>query len=545
MKMNKRIPSGFKTKTLKQTRESLKLCNVMAKIMEKYGFRLTAISALYPMSESFPRVGADDRFKLVDSTGDVLCVASDQVTGMLNATERDLERLCSFGEVYKFGGESKNEMQFASLLAGFSGLEAECEMITSGISLMRELGVECGKIILTNTTILQGIAEVYLNGKADFDVIRRVLNGEDYEFKTDTDIALKKLLVETASTKGNIKVLEGVAEKLKNPTSVSGIYALLELSKMLDELGLNSLVEFDLSIIGQIYDSGTVFKLCDAAGNVFIEGGRHDFFREGGVVRAVSIRINPDKILEVHPLLAAVPQCDAVIAIADGIKALKCAYRLKNSLTDNNLSVTLLYRTGKREAVEYANAFDIESVIYIDERGNIIDVERPYVAPQAPVEERESVPAPVSVEEPAPVEAPAPISELGNETNEVADEPVEETTAATVEETLPATKSASKTNVKSTPKTGASAKPAQKANATKPAPTTETKPTPKTGAKSAPKTGEKPAPKTDAKPAPKTGAKPASKTETKSTPKTGTKPAPKTETQSKTASKTGTQKKNK
>lgn len=376
MKMNKKIPSGFKTKTLKETRESLKLCNVMAKIMEKYGFKLTAISALYPMSESFPRVGADDRFKLVDSTGEVLCVASDQVTGMLNATERDLERLCSFGEVYRFNGESKNELQFASLLSGFSGFEAECEMITSGISLMRELGVECGKIILTNTTILQGIAEVYLNGKADFDVIRRVINGEDYEFKTDTDIALKKLILETAATKGNAEVLEGVAEKVKNPTSVSGIFALTELSKMLDELGLNGLVEFDLSIIGQIYDNGTVFKLCDAAGNVFIEGGRHDFFREGGVVRAVSFRINPDEILKIHPLLAAVPQSDAVIAVADGIKALKSAYRLKNSLTDNNLSVVLLYRTGKEEAVEYANVFGIESVIYIDERGAIIDVEK-------------------------------------------------------------------------------------------------------------------------------------------------------------------------
>lgn len=375
MKMNKRMPTGFKNQNLQSVRERIKLCSVMARIMEKHGFKHTEVTALYPISESFPREGQDGRFKLVDATGEVLCVLEDAVTGLLNAAETDLERLCTYAEVYNFAGKERNVSEFAALLTGFAGFEAECEMISVGLAVMKELGVKCSKIVLGNTNVLKGIAEVYLNTKVDRETIDRILFGEDFKAaKTDVDYALERLLKETAQVKGDLEAIHGVAEKVGNPKSVNGLLTLLELSKLLEDLGYGDMIEFDLSLTGASYDNGTVFRLCDAENNVLMEGGRHDFIREGGVCRAVSLRANPDKILALHPLKSRIINNDAVIGMSDGINALKSAYRLKNSLTDNNLSVAVLYRTSKEATVAYAKAYGIASVIFIEEDGKIINL---------------------------------------------------------------------------------------------------------------------------------------------------------------------------
>lgn len=362
------IPKGFKKYDENISLARIKLCDKITKALEKHGYKEITLSAVYPTSESFP-YDNDFRFKLIDSEGDVLCLTEDAVTGLLNAAEGGLERLCAFTEVYRFKGTVKNDYRYAAILTGFAGVEAEAELISVGLSTLRELGIPCSKIVLGNTTVLQGLAEFFVNGKVDKTQINKILEGE---LITDADYALKKLFQDTVPGKGDISAIRVAAEKITNGTSVNGLRNLIELSQILGEYGLDDLVEFDLNIMGQDYDNGTVFVLFDEAGNPIISGGRHDLIRTDSILRAVSMRISPDAILAAYPsFLAAIPIANAVIGVADGIIALKSAYRLKNSLAENNLSAVALYRTDRDSTVAYAKAFGIESAVFVDGEGNI------------------------------------------------------------------------------------------------------------------------------------------------------------------------------
>lgn len=345
----------------------LRLGRAFTAILSKLGFKERVVSSLYPISESFAGKSGD-RLKLVDGDGEVLCVTEDAVTGLLNARESDLERLCAFTEIYRFKGQPRSEAQCAALITGFAGAESEAEMITSALSVLNGLGAEGFKIVLGHTAVLQGIAELYVSSHADAGTIRSLLSGEP---ATDAECALDKLLKETAAIKGGITALKEAAEKITNKTSLSGLAALFELSEVLASYGLEEMTGFDLSLIGRGYDNGAVFEIRDNAGHTLVRGGRHDFLRSDGVCRAVSFTMKPDELLEHYPLKEEGAATDAVIGVAEGIKALSAAYRLKSSLTGNNLTATVLYRTGREETLSYAKAFGIESAVYVDAEGGI------------------------------------------------------------------------------------------------------------------------------------------------------------------------------
>lgn len=330
-----------------------------------YGYDNVDATALYPIAESF-FCGDDNRFKLIDREGEILCVIDDAVTGLLNATEAAPERLATSTEVYKYVGDKRNERQFAALLTGFGGVEGEFEMITLGKEVLANYGITDAKVFISNVMVLQGIAETYLGHRPDSTELKKVI---DRTPKTDSECALDTLIKETMAAKGDISVLKDIAERTTTVTGSQGLKALLDLSDLAEACGIND-VTFDLSILGRDYDGGNVFEIRDEEGTVLAIGGRHDFIDGNGVMRASSLIVYPEKILASYRLKET-EHVNAIIGVADSMKAVASAYKLKDDLIKNDIAVSLLYKTGKSETFAYAEAFGINTAVYVDADGGL------------------------------------------------------------------------------------------------------------------------------------------------------------------------------
>ncbi len=363
------LPRGFVKRDVKTVDDRKRFIEKISSVLIPSGFREGYIATAYDAKSSFPRDSFDDRIKFIDSDGSVLCLAEDAVTSLLQSAESEYGRVYGCCESYKFFGENRNELTFAALLAGAGGVEAEAELITVGVKIMEKLGIPVGEIRLGNTKVLQGVAESCLKKTVSKTDIKRYLSGNIY---SEEDYSAIKLLQEIASVKGGVSAIGAAAEKITNKQSVDGLISLFELSKILGEYGYAENVTFDLAYTGNFYDNGITFLLCDAAGNKIIDGGRHDYFTDGSVKRVVSLRLYPDYILSLRPeLMEKGPDFDVAIGVADGINALKAAYRLKNGLIDEGLKVMITYKAEKESFAKFAAEMKIENVIFIDADGNV------------------------------------------------------------------------------------------------------------------------------------------------------------------------------
>lgn len=360
------LPQGFITRDSRLIRRRRELVEKMSGILNAIGFEEGYVAPMYHLGESFRKEGVDDRIKLLDNDGRVLCISDDIVTAMLQSAE-GLVRYYGCGEQYKLFGERRNEACFATVIGGLGGIEAEAEIISAGVRLMEKLALPVGKIVIGSSAVLRGVAESALKTVLTKQNVLDLLNGK---FSSEDERIVAETLKEIAGANGGITVLGEVAKKISNKTGIDALVGLFELSKVLDEYGLTDKITFDLSYLGGDYDRGMSFAIYDESGNKIMDGGRHDYMNGDGIKRAVSLRVYPDYLLSIHPELVEDKQkFDVVIGTADGIKALARAYKLKNDFADEGLRTTVLYKVSREDVTAFANAFEIEVRVFVDEEG--------------------------------------------------------------------------------------------------------------------------------------------------------------------------------
>ncbi|MBR1747669.1 MAG: ATP phosphoribosyltransferase regulatory subunit [Clostridia bacterium] len=357
------VPNGFVRRALQDLASEQVLAGYFAKAAEKSGYARTLVSALYPIGESF--FGTENRYKLIDREGDLLCVTEDAVTGLLNACEDGLNRLYTHTEVYRYRGEDRNVRQCAALLAGVAGPEAEAEVILLGLEVLRSLGVN-GKVKISSTYVLQGLAEVYFGYRPDAETVIAWINAKP---RTDAESAMFTVIDAVKRMCGGAEVIKDATELLTNRVSGVGLKNVLDLYDVLCGLGKQDQVEIDLSVMGRPYDCGSVFEIVDEENNVLLRGGRHDFLRGAETIRATSIVMVPAEVMTYYRVKETT-KASVVLGVETGIIALSAAYKLKEDLIEAGVpSVSMLYGVGAEDTARYAEAFGIESAVFVDGEG--------------------------------------------------------------------------------------------------------------------------------------------------------------------------------
>jgi len=364
------LPQGFVNRDNRLIRQRNQLARKIGDVLEHIGFEEGYVSLLYPLKESFPKDVLDDRMKFLDTSGNVMCVTDDTVTGLLQSTDGKLCRLYGMAEQYRLFGERRNEACFAAVIGGLSGVEPEAEIIATAVRIMEKLSIPIGKIVLGSSAVIRGAAESILNKGVTRVEIDDLLAGKT---STEEEASAAAVLREIYEATGGISVIGDVAQKITNKASVDALVSLFELSKVLDEYGLTDKVLFDMSYFGGDYVHGDAFAVYDDKDNKIIDGGRHDYLNGEGIMRAVSLRIYPDYVLSLYPELSAEEKgFDVVVGIANGINAVRHAYSLKNKFADEGLKTTVLYNVTREDTLAYASAFNIECPVYVDGDGKII-----------------------------------------------------------------------------------------------------------------------------------------------------------------------------
>ena len=144
---------------------------------------------------------------------------------------------------------------------------------------------------------------------------------------------------------------------------------ILDFYDVLCGCGLEKQIEIDLSLMGRNFDCGNVFEIRDGNGEVILQGGRHDFLDGADTVRAVSISMTPSDLLSTYRVVGL--EKNAVIGVGDGIIALNEAYRLQETFVASGVRAVLLYRADPETTRAYADAYDIESAVFVDAEGKL------------------------------------------------------------------------------------------------------------------------------------------------------------------------------
>lgn len=358
------LPNGFVRNSAADMAAEWTLSKAFGAVAEQFGYDPTVVSSLYLINESF--FGSENRYKLIDREGDCLCLIEDPVTGLLNAAERGINRLYTFAEVYKYRGEERNARRCAALLTGVAGLEAESEMVLLGLDVLKKLGVAGGKVVIGSTYVLQGLAEVYFGYRPDVATIRAWLDSRP---KSDAEGAMFAVIEDVRKMRGGVEIIRQASEKLTNKVSGIGLSNVLDFYDVLCGCGLEKQVEIDLSVLGRNYDCGSIFEIRDGNGKVILQGGRHDFNDGADVVRAVSLCMTPSDLLSTYRVVGL--EKNVVIGVGDGIIALNAAYSLRETFVSSGVRAVLLYRADPETTRAYANAYDIESAVFVDADGKL------------------------------------------------------------------------------------------------------------------------------------------------------------------------------
>lgn len=361
--MSDKLPVGME---YPETDESDRLLSIWTEIggfLRKNGYK----EATVPLLE---RLDGDslnsDRFKTVDYNGDILALSNDAVSSLVSSAKRQgVERLFCRGDFYRFTGPHRNEMQFAAIISGVPGIEAECEAITTASDILGRLSVKPGKIVLSNTEILQGVVNFYKeNG-----TFSAPASGENPDASESVDTDCESAIKDLAKIKGGLSAVKQISERISNRESVEGLLKLTEFMQLFAECGTEIETEFDLSYMGgNEFDNGIVYKILAENGDVLIEGARRDAVCGTDILPVVSMLVNVGAL---DKLAAYSRPVRAVIGAAEGIIPYVKAYNLKKNMLNDGVGAVTLYRATEESTVLYAEREKIDAAIFVTTDGRI------------------------------------------------------------------------------------------------------------------------------------------------------------------------------
>ena len=356
------LPNGFEKTTSSERAAEQVLARAFGAAAERNGYDPVVVSALYPIAESF--FGTDNRYKLIDREGDCLCLLEDPVTGLLNAVEPGLNRVYAYAETYRYRGRERNRRACSALLTGVAGLEAEAEMVLLALDVAKEFNVPDAKVVIGSSYIWQGLAETYFGYRPDVATIRAWLDSRP---KTDAEAAMFSVIEEVKKLRGGMETVRAATEILTNRVSGVGLKNVIDFYDVLCGCGLENKVEIDLSVVGRDFDCGNVFEIRDDKDTVLLSGGRHDFADGSNTVRAVSLSMSPKEVLRAYRVTGTAK--NVVVGVSDGIIPLNAAYTLRENFISAGVTAVLLYRADKEGTKAYADAYDVESAVFVDADG--------------------------------------------------------------------------------------------------------------------------------------------------------------------------------
>lgn len=372
---NDKLPQGLSEFSLEETRQREELAEKLFTVLKKEGFCKIEPSQIdFAKNLEMERNSSDALFKSIDSDGKLLAFAGDITPSAVRLLEGAVlpQRVCFDRPDYSFK-PLKNGARVSQCcggqLYGIADAEGDAEIITAAYDSLSLNGVKNVKITLSHAFLFRSIIYSY---KPTEDI-----TAEDIRLLVETGKCDKLnevcagAVTSLAKQKGDIKVLQQVAEGINNKEAIDCLLRLFEIYQILAEYGLGDALEFDFSYMPAVsYYNGMVFKLT-VEERTLLEGGHFNGTKNSSTVIGAGFKYDLDGIMSILHTGEEQDDPNIVLGVANGIAALNKARKIKLSLMESDVKINTLYKVTKEECKKIALQCKTANVIYINDKGEL------------------------------------------------------------------------------------------------------------------------------------------------------------------------------
>jgi ATP phosphoribosyltransferase regulatory subunit len=311
-------------------------------------------------------------FKLLDSQGETLVLRPDMTSPIARVAASKLlkekmpVRLGYYSNVFRAqkreGGRPAEFEQMGVELIGDDSLYADAEVIILASTILKELNVESGRVVIGHTQLLQLILKDFGLNNGQIDIVRAALVSKNsvrfeqlaVELLEDTSKAEAFKSLATTSTLEDWKPYIDPANEEQ-----AALYGeMLKLQTIIRRNGLSEAITYDLSFTSHMtYYTGLVFEFYGAgSGFPLGNGGRYDgLMRQFGLhVGATGFGLRVDRLLEV---IAPDREAEQHVLILFSEETEEEAHKEAQQLRASGARVTLQYAPAVKAVEEFSALF--------------------------------------------------------------------------------------------------------------------------------------------------------------------------------------------
>ncbi|WP_456459777.1 ATP phosphoribosyltransferase regulatory subunit [Desulfurobacterium sp.] len=353
------IPRGFKTHLPKEALEIGHIFKKMEEVAQQWGYLLVIpptieyLATFKKIDEQFEELA----FKLVDKqTGKLISVRPDftpQIARIVAASFKNEEPPFRFyykGNIFRDTKGNREFPQFGFELIGVNDIEADAEVVSIIVDILRNLGLKSFQIDIGHVEFIDGVLEEIKIENDDKMRFIKLLSHKDLSgieifmdennFEEERRKKVEKLL----ELYGKAEILDTALDIFSNERAKIAVSTLKEMFEILKTYGFEGNIIFDLSERrGMKYHSGITFEIFHPLSGISLgNGGRYDSLVKsfGRNLPATGAAIRIDRIYQLlkrkETLNLQLP-CD--IYIIDMRKELKKAYEVAKLLRKKGYKV--------------------------------------------------------------------------------------------------------------------------------------------------------------------------------------------------------------
>lgn len=288
------IPTGMRDWLSIEASAKRKLTNQLLDLLGLWGYEEVSSPLLefyQVLIKGESSQEADNLYKLIDRDGSILALRPEMTTPIARIVSSKIEgtppwRLMYGGHVFRYEETAGRQREFSQVgveLIGQKGPEADSEVLSLAIEILKAAGLESFTVSLGHTGVLAGLLDDLRGEDEEQKAVRSYILNKDFvgldSYLEHTGIANKQREDIIELLTGHIKFQElgGLMDRV--PEGVKG--ALEELQKiymLLKQNGMDSYVQIDLSTLrSQSYYTGMVFEIyTKGLGYPIGGGGRYD-----------------------------------------------------------------------------------------------------------------------------------------------------------------------------------------------------------------------------------------------------------------------------
>lgn len=289
------IPAGMRDWLNTEASAKRKLSNKLLDIIGLWGYEEVSSPLLefyHVLIKGEGSQEADYLYKLIDRDGSILALRPEMTTPIARIVSSKIEgtppwRLMYGGHVFRYeeiqAGKQREFSQVGVELIGQKGPEADTEVLSLAIEVLKAAGLEKFTVSLGHTGVLAGLLDILPGEEEEQAAVRNYILNKDFvglnNYLERTGVATKKreeiieLLTGQISVQDLSSLVDSAPEGVKD-----ALEELQQVYEILKNYGLDSFIQIDLSTLrSQTYYTGIVFEIyTPGLGYPIGGGGRYD-----------------------------------------------------------------------------------------------------------------------------------------------------------------------------------------------------------------------------------------------------------------------------